>query len=66
MKRGEIMANNDNTTNTTDLLNKICSGGTITPQDLGTPTANTQATNYLTEGTVPLHFELNTENKGKK
>ena len=44
----------------------IHSGGTITPQDLGTPTANTQATTYLTEGTTPLHFELNTQNKNKK
>ena len=59
------MANN-NTTDTTDLLNKICSGGTITPQDLGTPDAITQATNYLTEGTVPLHFEFNSENKREK
>ena len=38
------MADKSNTTNATELLNKICSGGTITPQDLGTPTANTQAT----------------------
>lgn len=45
------MADKSNTTNATELLNKICSGGTITPQDLGTPTANTQATTYLTEGT---------------
>lgn len=60
------MANKDNNNNATDLLNKICSGGTITPQDLGTPTANTQATNYLTEGTTPLHFELSTKNKGKE
>ena len=57
------MADKSNTTNATELLNKICSGGTITPQDLGTPTANTQATTYLTEGTTPLHFELNTQNK---
>ena len=49
------MADKSNTTNATELLNKICSGGTITPQDLGTPTANTQATTYLTEGTTPLH-----------
>ncbi|MFQ7031840.1 MAG: hypothetical protein ACLRRJ_02730 [Clostridium sp.] len=55
------MADKSNTTNATELLNKICSGGTITPQDLGTPTANTQATTYLTEGTTPLHFELNTQ-----
>ena len=48
------MADKSNTTNATELLNKICSGGTITPQDLGTPTANTQATTYLTEGTTPL------------
>ena len=60
------MADKSNTTNATELLNKICSGGTITPQDLGTPTANTQATTYLTEGTTPLHFELNTQNKNKK
>ena len=46
------MADKSNTTNATELLNKICSGGTITPQDLGTPTANTQATTYLTEGTT--------------
>lgn len=59
------MADKSNTTNATELLNKICSGGTITPQDLGTPTANTQATTYLTEGTTPLHFELNTQNKNK-
>ena len=30
------MADKSNTTNATELLNKICSGGTITPQDLGT------------------------------
>ena len=36
------MADKSNTTNATELLNKICSGGTITPQDLGTPTANTR------------------------
>ena len=59
------MADKSNTTNATELLNKICSGGTITPQDLGTPTANTQATTYLTEGTTPLHFELNTQIKTK-
>lgn len=57
---------NNNSNNTTDLLNKICSGGTITPEDLGTPPANTQPTNYITEGTGPLHFELNTDDKGNK
>ena len=60
------MENNNNSNNTTDLLNKICSGGTITPEDLGTPSTNTQPTNYITEGTRPLHFELNTDNKKSK
>lgn len=60
------MAKNNNSNDATELLSKIRSGGTITPQDLGTPTANVQATNYLTEGTIPLHYELNTENKRKK
>lgn len=48
---------NNNSNNTTDLLNKICSGGTITPEDLGTPPANTQPTNYITEGMY--HCTLN-------
>lgn len=56
---------NKNNNDATELLNKICSGGTITPQDLGTPTSNPQATNYLTEGTTPLHFELSTDKKNK-
>lgn len=57
------MTNKNNNDAATELLNKIRSGGVITPQDLGTPTTNNQATNYLTEGTTPLHFELNTEKK---
>lgn len=50
------MADKSNTTNATELLDKICSGGTITPQDLGAPTANTQATTYLTEGGETMKY----------
>ena len=60
------MTDRNSNTDATELLNKICSGGTITPQDLGTPSTNTQATNYLTEGTTPLHFELSSKNEDSK
>ena len=65
MRRGENMSNKNNNDDATELLNKIRSGGILTPQDLGTPTVNTQATNYITEGTTSLHFEFNTEKKKK-
>ena len=52
------MADKSNTTNATELLNKICSGGTITPQDLGTPTANTQATTYLYASNLAASLNL--------
>lgn len=42
--------NKKNENKSTDLLKRICSGGTITIQDLGTAADNTEATNYLTEG----------------
>ena len=50
--------NNSNSNDSIELLAKICSNETITPQDLGTPSSNTQATSYLTEGTNLLHYGL--------